>query len=126
MTWADVLLVAVVFGVLIALAHRWWRGRRGLSVKEVALAEAAALLLRVWLAVRQHDRGEISGEELVWRIKSRARIPEATEALAILMVESGMAQLTVPTAAAAEDLRAGRIEAADFMAVVERMFELRE
>lgn len=95
-------------------------------MKEVALAEAAALLLRVWLAVRQHDRGEISGEELVWRIKSRARIPEATEALAILMVESGMAQLTVPTAAAAEDLRAGRIEAADFMAVVERMFELRE
>jgi hypothetical protein len=94
-------------------------------VEEAALVGATSLLLRVWLAVRQHDRGEISGEELV-RLVRKVRMPEATGTLAVLMVMSGMAQLTEPTDAAAEDLRAGRIEAADFMAVAEKVFEIRE
>jgi hypothetical protein len=126
MTWIDGLLLVVIFGALVTFGLRWWRARRGLSAEEVALAGAALMLLRVWLAVRQHDHGEISDEELVWLVKSKARTPEATETLARLMVMSGVAQLTAPTAAAAEDLRAGRIEAADFMAVAEQVFEILE
>jgi hypothetical protein len=125
MTWIDGLLLAVIFGALVAFGRTWWRSRRGLSAEEATLVAATSLLLRVWLAVRQHDRGEISGEELV-RLVRKVRMPEATETLAVLMVMSGMAQITEPTDAAAEDLRAGRIEAADFMAVAEKVFEVRE
>jgi hypothetical protein len=126
MTWIDWLVLVVIFSALVTFGRMWWRSRRGLSAEEVTLVGAASLLLRVWLAVRQHDHGEISGEELVRLVKSKTRTPEATEALARLMVMSRMAQLTTPTAIAAEDFREGRIDAADFMAVVEKMFEIRE
>jgi hypothetical protein len=126
MMWADGLLLVVIFGALVAFGHMWWHSRRGLSADEVALVRAASLLVRVWLASRMHDRGEIGSDELLRQIKSVLRMPETTSALATLVSLSGLANLTLPTTAAAEDLRAGRIEAADFMAVVERVFEIRE
>jgi hypothetical protein len=126
MTWADGLVLAVIFGALVAFGRMWWRSRRGLSADEVALVRAASLLVRVWLASRMHDHGEISSDELLRQVKRVFRMPETTSALATLVSLSGLANLTLATRAAAEDLRAGRIEAADFMAVVERFFEIRE
>lgn len=124
MTWIDWLVLAVVLG---ALGHMWWRLRqRGLSDNEIVLARATSLLVRVWLASRMHDRGDISADEFMGHVKRALRLPDTVQALSALVVMSGLAGLSAPTIAAAEDLRAGRIEAADFMAVVEQVFEIRE
>jgi hypothetical protein len=126
MTWIDWLVLVVIFSALVTFARMWWRSRRGLSAEEVALVRATSLLVRVWLASRMHDRGDISADEFIGHVKRALRLPDAAPALSTLMVLSGLAGLSAPTIAAAEDLRAGRIEAADFMAVVERVFEIQE
>jgi hypothetical protein len=127
MTWIDGLVLAVIFSALVAFARMWWRSRRrNLSDDEIALVRATSLLVRVWLASRMHDRGDISADEFMRHVKRALRLPDTVQALSTLVVMSGLAGLSVPTIAAAEDFRAGRIEAADFMAVVERVFEIRE
>jgi hypothetical protein len=124
MTWIDGLVLAVILG---AFGHMWWRSRRrNLNDDEIALVRATSLLVRVWLASRMHDRGDISTDEFMGHVKRALRLPDTVQALSTLVVMSGLAGLSVPTIAAAEDLRAGRIEAADFMAVVEQVFEIRE